>query len=145
MIFFIAKLLLKTLSKISAKKGYEYLSEMSDEDAVRNVDYLSHALRKVRKSGAGVALAPIRLALKEFSVVARKKRKLGRPLFGFEKWLHENERSLFSALEAIQGFSDLPHCDGVPRVVILADFIVKYSGGKVSEEKVGRYFRHFKP
>ena len=143
MIFFLAKKLLKWLSKISAKKGYEYLSEMSDEDAVRNVDYLSHALRDTRKSGAGVTLAPIRLALRECAIVARRKRKEGKALYGFEKWLSDNQRTIFAALSAVKDLADLPHVDGVPRIVILADFIVKYTGGKISVDKVRRVLSAF--
>ncbi|MBQ7712243.1 MAG: hypothetical protein IJT69_00335 [Clostridia bacterium] len=144
MIFFLAKRILKLLSKISAKKGYEFLSDMSDEDVVRNVDYLSHALRSVRKRGAGVALAPIRLALRECAVVFRRKEKGGLPLFGFEKWLSDNQRVISSALSSIRDLSDLPHVNGVPRIVILADFIVRYSGGKVTVDRVRKVLAAFR-
>ena len=143
MIFFLAKKLLKLLSKISAKKGYVYLSDMSDEDTVRNMDYLSHALRNTRKSGAGVSLAAIRLAFWEAAVVAQRKRKEGGKLFGFEKWLSDHARNIYSALSAISDLSDLPHVDGVPRVVILADFIVRFSGGKVTVDRVRRVLSAF--
>ena len=145
MIFFLAKKLLKLLSKISQKKGYEFVGELSEEDTVRNIDYLAHALRKTRKSGAGVGWFPIGLALKECGRVVRRKEARGIALFPFEKWIKENLRLLLGTLGRIRtdDFSTLPHTDGVPRIVILADFIVKYSAGKVSAERVEKVLHAF--
>jgi len=138
MIFYLANKLLKLLSRISSKKGYEYVAKMSEEDIVRNVGYLAHALRDIRKKGAGISMYPIKLALNQGYKTVIEKEKEGKIIFGFERWLKENFRFLIGCFTAIKAerFTDLPHCDGVPRVAILADFIVRYSGNKVTEEKI---------
>ncbi|HCU56076.1 MAG TPA: hypothetical protein DIC18_01930 [Clostridiales bacterium] len=146
MIFLLAGKLLKMLSKIAQKRGYSFVAEMSDEDIVRNIDYLAHSLRKTRKRGAGVTLFPIKMALSGCRRCVLKKEKRGLRLFGFEKWIKENYRLLFGALSQVseRDFARLPHVNGVPRIVILADFIVKYTGGKIKYETIQRVLSVFR-
>ncbi len=145
MIFFVAKTILKLLAKLSSKNKYEFAFDMSDEDAVRNIEYLAHSLRKTVKTGVGVPVFPIKLAIKQCQNVLMKKKKAGRKLYDFEAWLFDNYRLLSGSLQDIdfKAFTLIPHVDGVPRIVVLADFIVKYSAGKVSQERVRRVVEAF--
>ena len=133
------------LSKLSAKNKYEFSAEMSDEDAVRNIDYLAHSLRKSVKGGAGVPRYPLKLAIEACKKVVDAKRKAGIRIYEFEKWISDNARLLLGALDRIdyKAFTSLPHVDGVPRVVVLADFIVKYSGGRVIGDRVRKVMEAF--
>ena len=145
MIFFLAKKILKLLAKLSSKNKYEFASDMSDEDAVRNIGYLAHNLRKTAVQGAGVPLYPLKLAVRECRKIVLKKRKLGRKVYDFEEWIADNFRLLIGSLDAIdfKRFTTLPHVDGVPRIVVLADFIVKYSRGKVNKGRIRRVVEAF--
>lgn len=145
MIFFLAKKLLRLLAKLSSKNKYEFASDMSDEDAVRNIGYLAHTLRKTTRQGAGVPVYPLKLAITECRKVVLKKRKLGRKVYDFEEWIADNFRLLIGSLNGIdfKKFTTLPHADGVPRIVVLADFIVKYSRGKVTQGRIRRVVEAF--
>ena len=138
MIFFLANKILKLLAKLSSKNKYEFASDMSDEDAVRNVGYLAHSLRKTAKSGAGVPVYPMRLAIRGCRKTVLLKKKQGQRVYDFEEWIFDNFRLLVSALDAIdlRALAMVPHVDGLPRIVVIADFIVKYSGGKVTRDRV---------
>lgn len=138
MIFFLANKILKLLAKLSSKNKYEFASDMSDEDAVRNVGYLAHSLRKTARSGAGVPVYPIRLALRGCRKTVLVKKKQGQKVYDFEEWISDNFRLLVGALDDLdlKGLATAPHVDGLPRIVVLADFIVKYSGGKVTRDRV---------
>ena len=145
MIFFLANKILKLLAKLSSKNKYEFASEMSDEDAVRNIGYLAHNLRKTARQGAGVPLYPIKLAIKECHKIVLKKRKMGLKVYDFEEWIADNFRLLMGTLGSIDfnALALVPHVDGVPRIVVLADFIVKYSGGKVTRDRAARVLEAF--
>ena len=145
MILFLAKRILKLLSKISAKNNREFSSDMSDEDVVRNIGYLAHELRNVRTGGAGVMKYPLKLALAGCRNVVLKKKKAGRKVYDFEEWISDNIRLLLGSLDRIdyRAFTALPHKDGVPRIMVLADFIVKYSAGKVSADRIGKVVNAF--
>ena len=145
MIFFLANKILKLLAKLSSKNKYEFASEMSDEDAVRNIGYLAHNLRKTARQGAGVPLYPIKLAIKECPKIVLKKRKMGLKVYDFEEWIADNFRLLMGMLGSIDfnALAFVPHVDGVPRIVVLADFIVKYSGGKVTRDRAARVLEAF--
>lgn len=145
MILFLAKRILKLLSKITAKNNREFSSDMSDEDAVRNIGYLAHELRNVRSGGAGVMKYPLKLALLGCRKVVMKKKKAGRKVYDFEEWISDNIRLLLGSLDHIdyRAFTSLPHANGLPRIIVLADFIVKYSGGKVTKDRIGKVVNAF--
>ena len=145
MLFFLTNKILKILAKLSSKNKYEFSATMSDEDAVRNIGYLAHELRKVRRSGVGVPIYPLKLALSGCTKLVSKKRKEGRKIYDFEKWISDNSRLLLGTLANIdfKAFASLPHADGIPRIIVLADFIVKYSGGRVTKDRIRRVIDAF--
>ena len=145
MIFFLANKILKLLAKLSSKNKYEFASDMSDEDAVRNIGYLAHSLRKTSRSGAGVPVYPIKLAIKQCRKTVLLKKKAGRKVYDFEEWISDNVRLLLGALSGIdlKSLALAPHVDGLPRIVVLADFIVKYSGGRVTRDRVKKVVEAF--
>ncbi len=145
MIFFLASKLLNFITKLFSKRRYEYPSEISDEDAVRNLNFLAHSLRKIKQGGPGVSLFPISFAVKQGYKTALQKEKEGIPLYPFEKWLKDNYRLLYGSFKSLSNdsFVSLPHVDGVPRVCILADFIVKYSGKTFSRDKTESVIKTF--
>ena len=138
MLFFFVSKFLRLLSRISAKKEYPYTVNVSEEEAIRNINYLAHSLRKVRRGGAGVPLFSMSYAIKKgYKAVIEKERK-GRDLFAFEKWIKENYRMIYARIQEVKraDFISLPHTDGIPRIVILADYIVKCSGGRPDRQRI---------
>lgn len=138
MLFFFVSKLLRLLSRLSAKKEYPYTVNVSEEEAIRNINYLAHSLRKVRRGGAGVPLFSMSYAIKKAYKAAIEKERRGRDLFAFEKWIKENYRLLYGRIQEVKraDFISLPHTDGVPRIVILSDYIVKCSGGRPDRQRI---------
>ena len=138
MLFFFVSKLIRLLSRLSAKKEYPYTVNISDDEAIQNINYLAHSLRKVRSTGAGVPLFATAYAIKKAYKVLLEKERSGRELFAFEKWLKENYRLLYGRIQEVKqaDFLSLPHTDGIPRVIILADYIVKCSGGRPDRKRI---------
>ena len=145
MIFYLANKLLHFLTKLFSKRTYEYGKIESDEDAVRTLNFLAKSLRNVKSGGAGVSVFPIAFSLRQcYRTVLRKKGR-GLDLYPFEKWILENYRLLYGSLKRVRAadFVSLPHADGAPRVCVLADFIVRYSGDLLTREKIENVVRTF--
>ncbi len=145
MIFYIANKLLRFISKLFPKKTFDYSFASSDEDVVRNLNYLAHSLRKIKLGGAGISVFPIAYSLKRGYKTALEKEKRGLALYEFEKWLKGNYRLIYGWIEQVRkaDFVSLPHTDGIPRIVILADFIVKYAGNDLSRSKIENVVKTF--
>ena len=150
MFVLLADRLLKLIGKILPKREYRYVAKVSLEDAIQNINYLAHSLRKVTRRGVGITLFPTSFAIKQgYKTVILKERK-GVELFAFEKWLKENYRLINGKLNEVKrmDFLSLPHVDGAPRIVILAEYIVNCSGGdpdRRTTESIVRAFNAVTP
>ena len=150
MIFFFANKLLKLIMKLTPKREYRYTATVSEEDAIRNINYLAHSTRKIRYGGAGVPLFPILYSIKHAYRTVLLKEKGSVAIFAFEKWLKENYRLILSFADEVKkrNFALLPHAEGAPRVIVLADFIVKCSDGRIDRqwiESIVSAYNHITP
>ena len=145
MFVLIANKILKLFLKIFPKKDRFFVAKVSDEDAIRNINYLAHQMRRTKKGGAGVPLFPISFAIDQGYKTIRLKEKQGVELFGFEKWIKENYRLLRGRFNDVRKteFSALPHVEGVPRIIVLADYVVKCSGGRLDNRQLENIVRAF--
>ena len=145
MLVLFANKLLKLIGKILPKKEYRYVAKVSEEDAVRNINYLAHSLRKVSRKGIGISLFPVFFAIRQGYRTVLLKEKKGVDIFGFERWLKENYRLLNGKMSEVKGtdFLSLPHVDGVPRIVIVAEYLVHCSGGDLDRGRTESIVKAF--
>ena len=112
MLFILGIKLLKKIMRLLPKRSYGYLAAVSDEDAIRNMNYLAHTMRKARSGGGGVPIFPIACTIKNCYKTILRKEKEGVELFDSEKWIKENYRLLTDVMHQCRkrDFSLLPHC-----------------------------------
>ncbi|MDR3217077.1 MAG: DUF3131 domain-containing protein [Clostridiaceae bacterium] len=110
---------------------------VSDEEFLKELDAAVSRNILPNRSGAGVSISFKGVIKKAYRMIARKVKR-GDLLFDCEKWLYENHRLILRHLNktSYDCFSGLPHTDGIPRIVKLAELVINYSGGELLRDRV---------
>lgn len=92
--------------------------------------------RDVERCGKGVTPVSDGSVARAYALIKRKAKKT--ELFECERWLLDNRYAVRRYCQRLSGltFEDLPHAQGVPRVIALANLLCSYSGAVVTAERV---------
>lgn len=98
---------------------------------------LSYSLRAPRPYGEGINVNPLSRNISDAYRFINSYRTRNEEIYAFEKWLYDNHYLIKRYLKnsVYKAFKTLPHVFGVPRIVMLARYIVK-SYGKLDEENI---------
>lgn len=117
---------------------------MSEESLIKTSIKLVKTLR-ITSNGKGVTTNGLYGKIKRCNKMLMRKNAKNNILSEAEKWFFENYYLAFRGIFSQKtDLSDLPHCDGVPRIITIARHIVKNSLGTLSIERTRKVFENIK-
>ena len=116
--------------KLFKKGGFEeYSTALSDSEYEEELKNLCFELQS--KEGSGTDLSKIKKSIKHCRKLLAKKART-EDLYEFEKWIYEN----YYLLTEFNAQLNLPSIKGVPRILILARWILKACAYTYMEDRV---------
>ena len=117
-------------------KVYVQMSETDEKELIRLCKEKARGMR-VTEPAKGVKITSFYKKIKRAYKIVCSKAREKNDLNEAEKWLYDNFRLVYKAtFEEKNDLKGLPGIDGVPRIVLLADFIVERSLRSLNAERI---------
>lgn len=132
-LFFIFKLVLP-----ANEPNFKLSGGVNNQKIGERIFLLGNQTKNFAPLGKGLSSKLIVKYIKRAYKIIDKKYKSGEEIFEFEKWLYDNYYKLNESIDTIKkqlsSLISVPHIDGLPRIYMLMELIVKSSDGYVTPE-----------